>query len=105
MGQFTLTMFAALAELERAVIRHRVRAGIEYARQHGTRPGRPIGHPRWVFDRQKVVELRRVGLSWREIARRTGQSATGVRRAYLTLADASYPVPKTLQGISPRGPG
>src|SRR5436190_4915815 len=37
MGKFTLTMFAALAELEREVIRERVQAGLDYARIHGTK--------------------------------------------------------------------
>ena len=65
MGRFTLTMFAALAELEREVIRERIRAGIEYARLHGTKSGKPIGRPRRVFDREKAVRLREQGFSVR----------------------------------------
>ena len=49
MGKFTLTMFAALAELEREVIRERVQAGIDYARLHGTKSGKPIGRPALCF--------------------------------------------------------
>jgi DNA invertase Pin-like site-specific DNA recombinase len=97
MGKFCLTMFAALAELEREVIRERVRAGLEFARLHGTKSGRAIGRPRRVFDRQKVLELRQAGLSWREIARRTGQSVRVVHRAYQALPDAFYAVAKPLE--------
>jgi len=95
MGKFCLTMFAALAELEREVIRERVRAGLQYARLHGTKSGRPIGRPLAVFHRDQVVELRRQGLSWREITHRTGGSVRGVRRAYQTFAGDSHPLGKT----------
>jgi DNA invertase Pin-like site-specific DNA recombinase len=81
MGKFTVTMFAALAELERLVIRERVIAGLEHARAHGTKSGRPIGRPRAVFRRDQVVELRRLGVPWREVARRLGVGSATVRRA------------------------
>ena len=37
MGKFTMTMFAALGELEVETIRERVEAGLDYARKHGTK--------------------------------------------------------------------
>ena len=45
MGKAMFTIIAAMAELERNVIRERVQAGIDYARQNGTKSGRPIGRP------------------------------------------------------------
>ncbi len=63
MGKAMFTIIAAMAELERSVIRERVVAGLEYARQHGTRSGRPIGRPRAVFDRSAAVQLRTEGKS------------------------------------------
>jgi DNA invertase Pin-like site-specific DNA recombinase len=81
MGEFTLTMFAALAELEREVIRERVQAGIDYARLHGTKSGKPIGRPRAVFRRDQARELRSAGNSWRTVARELGVSIGSVRRA------------------------
>jgi DNA invertase Pin-like site-specific DNA recombinase len=81
MGKFTLTMFAALAELEREVIRERVQAGIDYARLHGTKSGKPIGRPRAVFRRDEARELRRAGHSWSAVARKLGASIASVRRA------------------------
>ena len=53
MGKFTFTMFAALAELEREVIRERAQAGIGYARLHGTKTGKPIDRPRAIFRRDE----------------------------------------------------
>jgi DNA invertase Pin-like site-specific DNA recombinase len=46
-----------MAELERDVIRERTAAGLEYARQHGTKSGKPIGRPRAVFRRDPVLQL------------------------------------------------
>ncbi len=84
MGRATFTIIAAMAELERSVIRERVIAGLEYARQHGTKSGKPIGRPRAVFRRDQIEELKEQGLGWRQIGRRLGVSATTIRRAYRT---------------------
>jgi DNA invertase Pin-like site-specific DNA recombinase len=82
MGKATFTIIAAMAELERSVIRERVTAGLAYARQSGTRSGRAIGRPKAVFRRDQVSMLRASGLSWREIARRLGAGVGTVRRAF-----------------------
>jgi len=80
MGKAMFTVIAAMAELERSIIRERVVAGLEYARQHGTRSGRPVGRPKAVFCRDQVPRLRAQGVSLREIARRLGTSVASVRR-------------------------
>ena len=72
---------AAMAELERNIIRERVVAGLDYARKHGTKSGRAVGRPRVVFRGDHVLELRAQGLSWRQIASRLGATVTTVRRA------------------------
>ena len=69
MGRAMFVIIGAMAELERSVIRERVIAGLEYARQHGTRSGKSIGRPRAVFRRDEVVALREHGLSWKQIAK------------------------------------
>jgi DNA invertase Pin-like site-specific DNA recombinase len=79
-GRAMFTIIAAMAELERDVIRERTAAGLEYARQHGTKSGKPIGRPRAVFRRDQVLQLRTEGLSWREVARRLGIGEGTVRR-------------------------
>ena len=81
MGKAMFTMIAALAELERSLIRERVKAGVEYAMRYGTKSGRPIGRPRAIFDRHMAMQLRARGLSWGQIARMLHSSAGSVRRA------------------------
>ena len=81
-GKAMFTIIAAMAELERSVIRERVMAGMEYARVRGTKSGRPIGRPRAVFRRDEARELRDQGLSWRQIASQLSVSPTTVRRVY-----------------------
>ena len=81
MGRAMFTIIAAMAELERSVIRERVVAGMEYARAHGTKSGKPIGRPRAVFRRDEARELRAQGCSWRHLARQLGVSVATVRRA------------------------
>jgi len=80
MGKAMFTIIGAMAELERNVIRERVVAGLEHARNHGTKSGESIGRPRAVFDRASVVELRQAGQTWRQIAAALGVSARTVRR-------------------------
>ena len=82
MGRAMFTVIAAMAELERSVIRDRVVAGLEFARQHGTKSGRSIGRPKAVFPREQVKEFRARGWSWRQIARTMGVSIGSVRRAW-----------------------
>ena len=82
MGKAMFTIIAAMAELERSVIRERVVAGLDHARLRGTKSGRPVGRPRVVFRRDMVGQLRQGGLSWSQIARELGASPTSVRRAF-----------------------
>ncbi len=93
MGRAMFTIIAAIAELERNIIRERVVAGLEYAHTNGTRSGRAIGRPRAVFRRDQVVELRTAGKSWRQIAKTCGVGTTTARRAYQSVKTKSG-VPK-----------
>ena len=86
MGKAMFTIIAAMAELERSVIRERVMAGLEYARERGTKSGRPIGRPRAIFQRDDVFRLRdQEHLSWPEIARRLGVGQGTAVRVYRSL--------------------
>jgi DNA invertase Pin-like site-specific DNA recombinase len=89
-----LAILAAIAKQERIRISERTRAGLDRARERGTRTGRPIGRPRVLFRRDQVFELRKEGLSWRQIATRLGASPTAVRRAHATTASATEPCRK-----------
>lgn len=81
MGKAMFSVIAAMAELERDLIRERVQAGLDHARRHGTRSGRAIGRPRLIYDRGRVRELRSAGQSMRSISRRLGISLAAVQRA------------------------
>ena len=81
MGQAMFTIIAAMAQLERSLVGERSRAGIVYAKIHGTKSGRPIGRPQAVFDRHRAIELRARGLSWGQIAQILHTSIASVRRA------------------------
>jgi DNA invertase Pin-like site-specific DNA recombinase len=102
MGKAMFTIIAAMAELERSVIRERVQAGLDYARQNGTKSGKAIGRPRRIFDRDKVAGLRGSGLSIPKIARQMGLSVGTVARV-LKESEVSTGLSKTRQqnrGIS-----
>jgi DNA invertase Pin-like site-specific DNA recombinase len=75
-------ILAAIAKQERVRISERTRAGLDRAREKGTRSGRPIGRPRLIFSRDRVVGLREEGHSWRQISAGVHASIAAVRRAY-----------------------
>ena len=68
-GRLMFHMVSAFAEFERSLIQERIHAGMEYARRHGTKSGKAIGGQKKVFRRDRVLELRREGKSFRKIAR------------------------------------
>jgi len=77
MGKAMFTIIAAIAELERDLIRERIRAGVARSRALGKKPGRV---PKVAISRQRVEELLDQGLSGRAIARKLGAPPTSVRR-------------------------
>jgi len=74
MARFMLHIMAALAELERELIRERVVAGVRVARANGKR----LGRPKRVFRRDEPRRLRDEGWSWRRIAAELGVPVTRV---------------------------
>ncbi|HEY1261921.1 MAG TPA: recombinase family protein [Terriglobales bacterium] len=80
MGEAMFAIIAAMAQLERRVIQDRILAGLEHARVRGTKSGAPIGRPKVVFDRARLVVLRNAGASWRMIAGAL-EISTGTARA------------------------
>jgi putative DNA-invertase from lambdoid prophage Rac len=79
MSRFMLHILAAFAEMEREIIRERVRAGQPAARAKG----KPFGRPKRIFRRDEALRLRTEGKSWRYIARThcTFDSVRGVAKA------------------------
>jgi DNA invertase Pin-like site-specific DNA recombinase len=68
LGQALFTIVAAVAQLERDLIRERVSAGIRNARASG----KQLGRPRRVVNHDEVRRLRAEGASVREIAAKLG---------------------------------
>lgn len=66
-ARLQMHMIAAMAEFERELIRERVIAGQARARKEGRKHG---GRDKVVVDKLKVLEIRKEGLSIREIARK-----------------------------------
>ena len=75
-GQAMFTIIGAMAQLERDIIRERVKAGLERAKARGVR----LGRPRVLLIAHELVSLRGQGLSVGEIARRFKCSRATVRR-------------------------
>ena len=75
-GQAMFTIIGAMAQLERDIIRERVRAGLAVAKARGTRLGRPSVQ----VNAQELTSLKTSGLSLHEIARQLRCSRSTVRR-------------------------
>jgi len=76
LGQALFTIVAAVAQLERDLIRERVSAGIRNARASGKQLGRPVR----IVDREQILRLRAEGASVREIAAKVGVGYGTVRK-------------------------
>lgn len=80
-GKLAFSVFGALAEYERELIRERVRAGIERAKRNGVKLGRPSNLNDAV--RAAIVALRAKDVSIRKIA---SQLRVGTGTVYQVLA-------------------
>ncbi len=76
-----ISILATLAKQERVRIQERVKAGLERARKNGKRLGRKGLSP---IDRQRILELRREGVSMAKIAKKLKLSKGVVHK---TLAE------------------
>jgi DNA invertase Pin-like site-specific DNA recombinase len=75
-GRLFVTIFSAIAELERSLTAERVKSGMRRARLEG----RQIGRARLDVDRAQVVEDRRSGMSLTQVAKRHNISRASVCR-------------------------
>lgn len=94
-SRLMLHILAAVAEFERDLINERMNEGrIEYARAHAagevgvgksresrSKQNLPPWRPKKIFRRDEAARLRRLGWSWRAIAKQLQVSATTVREA------------------------
>ena len=75
-GQAMFTIIGVMAQLERDIIRERVRAGLAVAKARGTRLGRPSVR----VNQEELRSLQTGGLSLHEMARQLHCSRSTVRR-------------------------
>ena len=92
-GHVLFTIIGAMAQLERDIIRERVKAGLDRARSRGVRLGRPVAQAK----PDEVLALHREGLSLPDIARQLHCSRSTVKRRLreaLILSAAVVPTPR-----------
>ena len=82
MGKMVYTVIAAVAELERSLIRERVLMGLERAKAQGKQLGRPPTE----VDEEAICRLREKGISLRDIGKKMGVSRTKVLRVLANRA-------------------
>jgi len=82
MGKMVYTVIAAVAELERSLIRERVVMGLQRAKAQGKRLGRPSGTKANV---RKIQKLKGQGLSIRRIASEMNISKSTISRLLKTV--------------------
>ena len=75
LGQALFTIVAAVAQLERDLIRERVTAGVHNARAKG----KTLDRPKRIVDRERIAKMQAEGLSLREIAANLGVGYGTVR--------------------------
>jgi DNA invertase Pin-like site-specific DNA recombinase len=80
LGQALFTIVAAVAQLERDLIRERVSAGLRNAKLKG----KTLGRPSRVVSLDEITRLRAQGASFREIAKAVGASPGTVRTRLLS---------------------
>lgn len=76
-GKMVFTILGAVAEMERALIRERVNAGLDRAR----RQGKSLGRPRAQVDFAEASRMLENGASIRSLSKHFGVSRSSVRRA------------------------
>lgn len=79
-GKVLFTVLGAFAEFERDITRERIIAGLEYAKEHGTKSGLPIGGQPRVFSRDQARYLLDQGFSYREVARKLGVGVATIHK-------------------------
>jgi DNA invertase Pin-like site-specific DNA recombinase len=100
-SRFLLHVLGAAAEFERSLIRERTQAGrLRYQQDYRagkvgktvySRSGKnlPVGRPKRIFNRERVIEIRRQGASIRAIAKQLGVGVGTVTRTLLERSKIS----------------
>jgi len=79
-GRLFLTMLAGFSQYEREMIRERLELGKAYAKEHGTKSGKPMHRPRIEIDINQIKKMRDMGASQKFIASSLGVTRTTVKQ-------------------------
>jgi len=79
-GRLFLTMLAGFSQYEREMIRERLELGKAYAKEHGTKSGKPMHRPKKAVDVEKIRKMRAMGASQKFIAATLGISRATVKQ-------------------------
>jgi len=82
LGSAIFTIISAVAQLERDIIRERVKMGLRRAKAQG----KQLGRPRVVVDADRIAALRAKGWSWSMITKELDVSKGTAQRAFYALA-------------------
>ena len=66
-GKLHFHLISAMAEFEKSLIQERVKTSLQWAKENGVTLGRPQKH-----DQARIIELRKLGMSYRNIVKTTG---------------------------------
>jgi DNA invertase Pin-like site-specific DNA recombinase len=85
-GKAMFQMMGVFAEFERSIIKERVQAGVNRAKEYGTKSGRPIGRPAASEALEaRIRALRAEGHGILKIAKLAGSSSSVVQRVVATM--------------------
>ena len=85
-GKALFQMLGLFAEFERSIIQERVKAGMERARKHGTKSGKPIGQPPLAQAKVEAIRAQLTrGTGILKTARLCGTGVSAVQRVKRTL--------------------
>ncbi len=82
LGSAIFTIISAVAQLERDIIRERVKMGLRRAKAQG----KQLGRPRVIVDADRIAALRAEGWSWSKITKELDVSKGTAQRAFYALA-------------------
>jgi len=82
LGSAIFTIISAVAQLERDIIRERVKMGLRRAKAQG----KQLGRPRVIVDADRIAALRAEGWSWSMITKELDVSKGTAQRAFYALA-------------------
>jgi putative DNA-invertase from lambdoid prophage Rac len=69
-GRALFAMAGVFAEFERSLIKERIAAGLDHARNFGTKSGKAIGRPKKIVRRDEILRMKNAGVPVREICRK-----------------------------------